>query len=442
MTVTEVRDRLNDRFRLLVGSRRGLERHQTLRHAVQWSYDLLDRGRADAAEPVLGVRRRLRPGGRVCGSRLRGRVRHAGSTRCPGAQVASGCRPVVGPNPVLDAGDHSPVRRRSARRRWPGRGGTRCARATTSRACEADVVALWDSPRQREAYDWFTSELANLRTAFRWAADRGDLDTAATIAHLRIHWSACRAIRTHRMGRGAHRSPPKPSNIRRLAALYVVACQCCWVGRIDEAIRYSEMRQRLIGDKRFDRLPLRLERRARRSLHSRRPAQRWADVARHQLEHTTTAMDTSRAALTDGADARWAAYDEAIGPHGRSRRRGRIHRTTHFHFAERFLPSVSPSATPIRAPALRALGSALEVAQDSGNRFNESHIAVVAVPARSATRLTQRPHSTTSRWRSATTSTRVTSRPHAVRWPSSPACWIGLATMSLRPPSPNSPQTH
>ena len=42
MTVTEVRDRLDHMFRLLVGSRRGLERHQTLRHAVQWSYDLLD----------------------------------------------------------------------------------------------------------------------------------------------------------------------------------------------------------------------------------------------------------------------------------------------------------------------------------------------------------------------------------------------------------------
>ena len=42
MTVTELRDRLDDRFRLLVGSRRGLERHQTLRHAVQWSYDLLE----------------------------------------------------------------------------------------------------------------------------------------------------------------------------------------------------------------------------------------------------------------------------------------------------------------------------------------------------------------------------------------------------------------
>ena len=42
MSAQDVRDRLGDRFRLLSGSRRGLERHQTLRHAVAWSYDLLD----------------------------------------------------------------------------------------------------------------------------------------------------------------------------------------------------------------------------------------------------------------------------------------------------------------------------------------------------------------------------------------------------------------
>jgi hypothetical protein len=49
MTVSEVRDRLDQRLRLLVGSRRGLARHQTLRHAVAWSYDHLD----DAEKALL-----------------------------------------------------------------------------------------------------------------------------------------------------------------------------------------------------------------------------------------------------------------------------------------------------------------------------------------------------------------------------------------------------
>jgi hypothetical protein len=47
---------------------------------------------------------------------------------------------------------------------------------------EDHIMAIWDSPRQREAYISFIAELANLRTAFRWAADHEDLDTAATIA--------------------------------------------------------------------------------------------------------------------------------------------------------------------------------------------------------------------------------------------------------------------
>src|SRR5271167_1648741 len=49
MTASEVRDRLDQRFRLLVGSRRGKSRHHTLRHAVAWSYDLLD----DTAKELL-----------------------------------------------------------------------------------------------------------------------------------------------------------------------------------------------------------------------------------------------------------------------------------------------------------------------------------------------------------------------------------------------------
>ena len=49
MTAGEVRDRLDDRFKLLVGSRRGVERHQTLRQTVAWSYDLL----GDAEKSLL-----------------------------------------------------------------------------------------------------------------------------------------------------------------------------------------------------------------------------------------------------------------------------------------------------------------------------------------------------------------------------------------------------
>src|SRR5262249_45602194 len=50
MSPMEVRDRLEHRFRLLVGSRRGLARHQTLRHAVAWSYDHLDDAEKDLLE--------------------------------------------------------------------------------------------------------------------------------------------------------------------------------------------------------------------------------------------------------------------------------------------------------------------------------------------------------------------------------------------------------
>jgi predicted ATPase/class 3 adenylate cyclase len=50
MTASEMRDRLDHRFRLLVGSRRGLERHHTLRHAMAWSYDHLDDAEKDLLE--------------------------------------------------------------------------------------------------------------------------------------------------------------------------------------------------------------------------------------------------------------------------------------------------------------------------------------------------------------------------------------------------------
>ena len=83
---------------------------------------------------------------------------------------------------------------------------------------EADIMDLWDSPRQREAYDWFTVELANLRTAFRWAADQGDLDAGAAItAYAALLGPFLENYEPHNLGRRADRTPPRrrPSSTRR-----------------------------------------------------------------------------------------------------------------------------------------------------------------------------------------------------------------------------------
>ena len=194
MTASEVRDRLDQRFRLLVGSRRGLERHQTLRHAVAWSYDLLD-----DAEKTLLERCSVFAGG----FDLQSACAVAGSDDVDEYAILDLLDALV--RKSLLVADRSSGRtrfsmletiRQFAEEQLVASGEATEARTAHARyfaGREADILALWDSPRQREAYAWFTVELANLRTAFRWAADDGDLDVAAPIATyaglLRPTWS-------------------------------------------------------------------------------------------------------------------------------------------------------------------------------------------------------------------------------------------------------------
>jgi hypothetical protein len=96
---------------------------------------------------------------------------------------------------------------------------------------EADIWALWDSPRQREAYAWFTVEFANLRTAFRWVADHGDLDVAATIATYAGSLGA--GTQTHEPVAWAEEliEPASAVEHPRLAFLHVIASLCFTTGR-------------------------------------------------------------------------------------------------------------------------------------------------------------------------------------------------------------------
>src|SRR6202008_2978400 len=183
MTASEMRDRLDHRFRLLVGSRRGLERHNTLRHAVVWSYDLLDATEKtvlDCCSVFAG------------GFDLQSACAVAGSDDLDEYAILEVLDALV--RKSLLVADRSAGRtrfsmletiRQFAEEQLVARGEESEIRAAQSRyfaGREADIMALWDSPRQREAHEWFRAELAHLRSAFRWAADQDDLDVAAAIA--------------------------------------------------------------------------------------------------------------------------------------------------------------------------------------------------------------------------------------------------------------------
>ncbi len=377
MTVTEVRDRLNDRFRLLVGSRRGLERHQTLRHAVQWSYDLLDSDEQNLLDRCSVF---------------------AGGFDLAGACAVAGSDDDFATMDLLDAlvrksllsADRSSGRtrfsmletiRQFAEDQLAGDGLAEEIRAAHMRyfaELHADVVALWDSPRQREAYAWFTNELPNLRAAFRWAADCDDLDAALDIA---LYAYIGALVEQYEPVTWAEEIVEAAEGVDhpKLLALYIVACQCCWVGRVDKAVRYSECGQRLMGvDERYDGFPVEYEATLGGPYVPLGLPERWADVARRSLEHTDDRRGHRRAVLVM-ALALAGAHEEAIA------------------IADGLFAAAETNQNPLlTSQILIAIGLAyryadtrgrddalkrgLEVAHASGNRFNESHIAVTLAP--------------------------------------------------------------
>jgi predicted ATPase len=249
MTAGELRDRLDHRFRLLVGSRRGLERHHTLRHAVAWSYDLLHE-----PEKTLLDRCSVFAGG----FDLQSACAVAGFPDAPDDLAILDLLDRLVRKSLLVA-DRSGGRtrysmletiRQFAEEQLVARGEateTRAAHARYFAEREADIMALWDSPRQHEAYDWFTTELANLRTAFRWAADGGELDVAAPIATYAA-WLGL-LTESHEPIAWAEEliEPTRAIDHPRLGTLYVVASNCYMAGRIDPGIRYTEAAERAIS---------------------------------------------------------------------------------------------------------------------------------------------------------------------------------------------------
>jgi predicted ATPase len=370
MTVTELRDRLDDRFRLLVGSRRALERHQTLRHAVAWSHDLLD----DTEKTLLA----------------RCSVFAGGFDLAAGCAVG-GCGDDLATLDVLDAlvrksllvADRSSGRTRFsmletirafAEEQLVAGGQADTVRAAHSRyfaGREADIMALWDSPRQREAYDWFTIELANLRTAFRWAADQGDLDVAATIATyvgLLGIW-----VENYEPMAWAEEliEPARAVDHPRLATLYVLASLCWIVGRIEEAVGYADAGQTVIGS--GGEVPFGLEGVFGLVYGYIGQPERCVEFCRAQLARGRDTDTSIRATLVLALAIAGAGEEARAAANGLIEAAEATHNPCALAYALHNYGYAFGDADPVRA--LEALRRGLVIAQDSGNRNIESQLA-------------------------------------------------------------------
>jgi predicted ATPase len=374
MTVTELRDRLDDRFRLLVGTRRGLERHQTLRHAVQWSYDLLD----DDEKGLLTS----------CSV-------FAGGFDLAGACAVAGAEDEFATLDLLDAlvrkslvtADRSLEQtrfsiletiRQFGEELLVASGGPDAARTAHAHYYAGrvtDVLALWDGPRQREAYNWLTRELPNLRVAFRWATDQDDIDAAATIA---VYGGFIGGwIELHEPSTWAEEivEPARAVQHSRLGQLYVAASECYRTGRIAEAIAYAEAASETLDSERFD-----------RSVHDIEPTalggayitngvpDRWLRLCRKRFAQGRGVNTFNRAAMvmalitTDKADEARAACTDLMAAADATDNPAAI------SFAMLAYGYACHGDRPLAA--YEALCRGLKIAQDSGNLMTESYIAV------------------------------------------------------------------
>jgi predicted ATPase len=372
MTAGEVRDRLDQRLRLLVGSRRGPARHQTLRHAVAWSYDLLD----DAEKALLDR----------CSV-------FAGGFDLQSACAVTGSDDDFATLDLLDAlvrksllvADGSSGRtrfsvletiRQFAEDQLVARGDAAEIRAAHSRyfaGREADVLALWDSPRQREAYDWFTLELANLRTAFRWAADHGDLDAAAPIAT----WAAWLGFWMHNYEPIAWAEeliePARTADHPTLAFLYAMASSCWWPGRVEAAVGYSDAGQLVIGSGRHDEVPFGLEGALGAAyLHFGQP-ERQVEWCRARLAFGRDTHGITRAFLTVALTVAGCGEEARAAANGLIEVAEATGNPAALSFALYAYGYAFGDADP--AAALDAQRRGLVIAQQSGNRNTETRIA-------------------------------------------------------------------
>jgi predicted ATPase len=251
MSPTDVRDRLGDRFRLLSGARRGLERHQTLRHAVQWSYELLNDDERCALQhaSVFADGFDVAAITHVC--------EHFDEYTVLDLLDSLVRKSLVSAQPAGDRVRYGLLEtiRAFAQEQLATTGTIEDVRDRHARYYATQVKATrdtWDGPRQRVAVVWMDLEYANLRAGFRWATDREDLDTAVAIAaHTMLLANVLQ--RYEPVGWAEELLPAAvTADVRQLPRLYIAAAHCAYTGRPEEAVGYAKTALALESDPRYE----------------------------------------------------------------------------------------------------------------------------------------------------------------------------------------------
>jgi hypothetical protein len=240
---------------------------------------------------------------------------------------------------------------------------------------EADIHALWDSPRQREAYDWFTVELANLRSAFRWAADRGDLDIAAAIATYAAHLGPL--VQNYEPVAWAEEliEPARAVDHPRLAFLYVMASTCWNAGRIDAAVRYADVGQLVIDSGNHDGVPFGMAVRLGAAYAVIGQPERWVEWCRARLARDRDTHAYTRAYLVFTLTVAGRGEEARAAANGLIDMAEATHNPSVLSLALYVYGLAFRDADPLRA--LEAARRGLVIAQHSGNRYAETLLAGV-----------------------------------------------------------------
>jgi DNA-binding CsgD family transcriptional regulator len=110
----------------------------------------------------------------------------------------------------------------------------------------------WDGPGWRDAVDWVEVELGNLRSAYQWSAQRGDLDVATDIAaHAALMGFSVQLFETIAWAEELL-EPAAAADVRRLPRLYTAAGYACFAGRPEAGRANAHRATELETDERYD----------------------------------------------------------------------------------------------------------------------------------------------------------------------------------------------